>query len=32
MGLGMKVSINMCLFLISLVGEGAIGKIRDKNI
>ena len=32
MGLGMKVSINMSLFVITLVGKGTIRKARDENI
>ena len=32
MGLGMKVSNNVNLFLIKLVGEGAIREARDENI
>jgi hypothetical protein len=32
MGLGMKVSISVSLFLINLVGKGAIREARDENI
>jgi hypothetical protein len=32
MGMGMRISINMSLFSITLVGKGAIRKITDKNI
>jgi hypothetical protein len=32
MGLGMKVSVSMSLFVINLVGKGTIREARDENI